>query len=80
MATKTNVNITLDKEVIKQIDMDRGQMPRSSFINKILSRFFKKSYKVFDWGVEDQLAEKDIQAGNIKRFSNKNEAMRWLKN
>ncbi len=80
MATKTNLNITLDKEVIKQIDMDRGQMPRSSFINTILAKFFKKSHEVFDWGVENQLVQKDIETGNVKKFSSKDEAMKWLKN
>lgn len=80
MATKANVNITLDKEVIKMIDMDRGQLPRSSFINTILAKFFHKNHKVFDWGTEHELAQKDINAGKVKKFANKNEAMKWLKN
>ena len=48
MTTKTNVNITLDKNIIHLIDMDRGQVPRSSFINSILSKFFKKNQAIFD--------------------------------
>ena len=79
MATKTNVNVTLDKDVIHMIDMDRGQQPRSSFINSVLAKFFKKNLGVFDWGKEDQLAAQDIKSGNIKKFSDKNKAMKWLK-
>ncbi|MBI3601600.1 MAG: hypothetical protein HY209_01715 [Candidatus Omnitrophica bacterium] len=80
MLSKTNLNITLDKDLIRIIDTDRGQTPRSSFINSILSRFFKKSHEIFDWGEENRLAEQDIKAGRVKKFSNKNEAMKWLKN
>jgi len=79
MSNKTNVNITLDKELIRLVDMDRGQVPRSSFINKVLSKFFKKSHEIFDWGQEHHLAEEDIKAGRTKKFSNKNEALKWLK-
>ncbi len=79
MANKTNLNITLDKEVIKQIDMDRGQAPRSSFINAILLKFLKKNHDIFDWGKENQLAQDDIKAGKVKKFSSKSEAMKWLK-
>ncbi len=80
MATKTNLNVTLDKNVVRMIDMDRGQRPRSSFINSILSKFFKKNLEVFDWGKESQLAEEDIKLGNVKKFSDKDKAMKWLKN
>ena len=80
MASKTNLNITLDKELIRLIDTDRGQTPRSSFINAILSKFFKKSHQVFDWGQENHHAQEDIKAGRVKKFSNKDEAMKWLKN
>ena len=80
MTTKTNVNVTLDKDVVRMIDMDRGQQPRSSFINSVLSRFFKKSLDAFDWGRESRLAEQDIKSGNVKKFSDKDKAMKWLKN
>ena len=80
MATKTNVNVTLDKDIVRMVDMDRGQQPRSSFINSVLSRFFKKNLGVFDWGRENRLAEQDIRPGNVKKFSDKNKAMKWLKN
>ena len=79
MATKTNVNITLDQEIIRLIDMDRGQTPRSSFINLILGKFFKKSHEVFDWGKENQLAEGDIKAKRVKKFATSKEAVKWLK-
>ena len=79
MAAKTNVNVTLDKDVIRMIDMDRGQQPRSSFINSVLAKFFKKNLDVFDWGKENQLAEQDIKSGNVKKFSGKDKAMKWLK-
>ncbi len=80
MTNKSNVNITLDKEIIRLIDMDRGQKPRSSFINSVLLKFFKKNHEIFDWGEENRLAEEDIKAGRVKKFANKNEAMKWLKN
>ena len=79
MSNKTNLNITLDKDLIRLIDMDRGQAPRSSFINGVLSKFFKKSHEVFDWGEEHRLAEEDIQSGNIKKFSTKEDSLKWLK-
>ena len=80
MATKTNINITLDKELIRLIDMDRGQKPRSSFINMVLSMFLKKKLEAFDWQKENELAQEDIKSGKIKKFSSKNEAIKWLKN
>ncbi len=80
MANKTNLNITLDKNIIKLIDTDRGQTPRSSFINSILSKFFKKSHEAFNWNEENQIAEEEIKTGKTKKFSSKTEAMKWLKN
>ncbi len=79
MTTKTNLNITLDKELIQLIDSDRGQAPRSSFINAILIKFFKKNHAIFDWGEETKLADEDIKSGKVKKFTSKNEAMKWLK-
>ena len=79
MSNKTNVNITLDRDLIKVIDADRGQTPRSSFINLVLLKFFKKSHAIFDWGQEDRLAQEDIKAGRTKKFRSKQEAMKWLK-
>ena len=80
MSNKSNVNITLDKDVIRLVDMDRGQQPRSSFINSILSKFLKKNKVIFDWGEESRLAEEDIKTGRVKKFSSKHEAVKWLKN
>jgi hypothetical protein len=79
MGYKTNLNITVDKELVRLIDMDRGQAPRSSFINNILLKFFKKSHEVFDWGEEHRLAEEDIKSGNVRKFTNKENSLKWLK-
>ena len=80
MANKTNVNITLDKDLVRLIDMDRGQKPRSSFINAVLSKFFKKDRAIFDWGKENHAAEEDIKTGRVKKFADQHEAVKWLKN
>lgn len=79
MSAKTNLNITLDKDIIRMIDIDRGQEPRSTFINRILAMALKESQDIFDWGKENALAERDIQSGRVKKFSNKDKAVEWLK-
>jgi hypothetical protein len=79
MSAKTNLNITLDKTLIRMIDIDRGQEPRSTFINRVLAVVLKKSQETFDWGKENTLAEEDIKAGRVKKFSNKDKAVEWLK-
>jgi hypothetical protein len=38
-----------------------------------------KNYQIFDWRKEDHLAEEDIKAGRVKKFTNKTEALKWLK-
>ena len=79
MSKKAHVNITLDESVLRWIDMDRGQEPRSSFINHVLARLFKKHQQLFDWAKEDQLAEEDIKGGRVKKFADKKKAIQWLK-
>lgn len=39
--TKKKADITLDIEVINKIDNDRGDIPRSTYINNILKRTLK---------------------------------------
>ncbi len=79
MPYKIHVNVTLDPGILQWIDMDRGQEPRSTFINKILKKISTKHQKLFDWAKEDQAAEEDIKAGRTRKFKNKDEAMKWLK-
>jgi hypothetical protein len=35
---KKKVNITLDEEILKKLDKERGLIPLSTYINKILRR------------------------------------------
>ncbi|MBF0478316.1 MAG: hypothetical protein HQL26_02435 [Candidatus Omnitrophica bacterium] len=79
MGNKSNLNITLDKKIIYSVDLCRGQLPRSTFINKILDEALKKEQDAFDWGTENGLAEADIKMGKVKKFTHKSEAMKWLK-
>jgi len=43
--TKKKVDITLDIEIIDKIDKDRGDVPRSTYINSILKRILKTKLK-----------------------------------
>ena len=79
MTSKAHVNITVDSQVLRWIDTLRGQHPRSTFINKILSTFCAKSKAVFDWETESDLAEADIRDGRVHTFQTRQEAIRWLK-
>jgi len=79
MAIKTHVNVTLDEGLVRWIDMDRGQMPRSTFINLILGQLAQKKMKAFDWADESAEAEKDVTAGRVKRCKSAGEALAWLK-
>jgi hypothetical protein len=78
MHTKAHINVTLDAKVLRWIDTLRGQAPRSTFINNVLSRFCAKSQAVFDWDVESQAAEADLQHGRVRTFRTPDEAIRWL--
>ena len=79
METKAHVNLTLDPDLLKWIDMDRGQMPRSTFINQILSRIFTRRLKNFNWSEETAMADNDIAKGRVKKFKTASEAIKWLK-
>ena len=76
---KSHINITLDSSILSWIDTLRGQNPRSTFINKILARFYSQTQSVFDWGEEGAKADTDIKKGNIHKFTGPDSAIKWLK-
>lgn len=39
----------------------------------------EKSKKIFDWNLEEKLADEDLKAGRIKVFKNSRKAMQWLR-
>ena len=39
---KARFSITLDKELVKKIDKERNDVPRSTYINKLLKKLIKK--------------------------------------
>lgn len=45
-----------------------------------LKVYSKISNFIFDWIKENTLSQKDIKAGRVKKFANKNEAIKWLYN
>ena len=79
METKAHVNLTLDPGLLKWIDMDRGQTPRSTFINQVLSRVFTRRLKDFNWSQETARADNDMAKGRVKKFKTTSEAIKWLK-
>jgi hypothetical protein len=79
MQTKAHVNITLDSTILDWIDRLRGQSPRSSFINSILSRFCQKEQAIFDWESESRKADEDIKKGRVHKFRDTKKAVKWLK-
>lgn len=79
MTLKAHVNITLDEPLLHWVDTLRGQEPRSTFINQVLLRASQKSKSIFDWDLEERLAEEDIKAGRIKKFKRAKDAIKWLK-
>lgn len=79
MSYKAHINLTVDPSIISWIDTLRGQEPRSTFINRILSIICSKSQKVFNWEEEGLKAEKDIKKGRVHKFSTAEEAIKWLK-
>ncbi len=79
MINKLHVNLTMDRTILEWVDALRGQMPRSAFINKLLSKLSKQSKDVFDWDLEEKLADEDIKNGKVKSFSNTKDAIKWLR-
>ena len=76
---KTHINLTLDQSIIHWIDMDRGQLPRSTFINRVLDKVSKKNLALFDWKKEEAQADEDIKKGRVRKFTSKDQALKWLK-
>ena len=79
MAEKFHINITIDQAILHWVDMLRGQTPRSTFINRLLASLSKKSKDVFDWDLEERLADEDIKEGRVHAFTNAKEAVKWLR-
>lgn len=79
MSQKTHINITLDSTVIQWIDILRGQQPRSTFINRMLSKHCDKAQDMFNWAEESKLAEEDVKQGRVKKFTDHKKAVKWLK-
>ena len=79
MTTKTHINLTLDPQLLRWIDMDRGQSPRSTFVNKVLHHVFARGLKNFNWPEETAKADNDIARRRVKKFKTTSEAVKWLK-
>lgn len=79
MTYKAHINLTVDPAIVSWIDTLRGQEPRSTFINRILSIICSKSQKAFDWEKEELKADKDIKKGRVHKFGTAEEAIKWLK-
>ena len=79
MSKKTHINLTVDSSILNWIDTLRGQEPRSTFINHILSIICGKAKKAFNWEEEEKKAEQDIKKGRVHKFSTAEDAIKWLK-
>lgn len=79
MTHKAHINLTVDPAVVTWIDTLRGQEPRSTFINRILSVICTRFQKTFDWEKEELKAEEDIRKGRLHKFDSVSEAIKWLK-
>ncbi len=79
MQSKAHVNVTIDQNILQWIDSLRGQLPRSTFINKILLKISFGAKNVFDWDLEEKRADEDIRKGKIRRFAKAKDAVKWLK-
>ncbi len=79
MDRKSHINITLDNRLVSWVDTLRGQSPRSTFINHVLSRFYVQTQHLFDWEEEAKVSEQDLRKGQVHKFSNPQKAIQWLK-
>lgn len=79
MKAKSHINVTIDQQILQWIDTLRGQMPRSTFINKVLSKLSRRSKDIFDWDLEERLADEDIKKGRIHTVTNAKDAIKWLR-
>ena len=76
---KEHLNLTLDVSVVNWIDMFRGQVPRSTFINRVLSKIYAETRQVFNWEEEEAKADEDIKMGRVHKFSSAEDAIKWLR-
>ena len=79
MHSKAHINITVDSTLLRWIDQLRGQYPRSTFINQVLSKFCQKETAIFDWAAESKKADEDIEKGRVHKFADSKKASQWLK-
>lgn len=79
MPHKAHINLTVDPVIVNWIDTLRGQEPRSTFINRILSLICSKSQKAFNWEEEELKSDKDIKKGRLHKFTSAENAIKWLK-
>ena len=76
---KSHINVTIDESIVRWLDTLRGQMPRSAFINRLLLSLSRKSKSVFDWDLEENLADEDIKHQRVRTFASAKEAIKWLR-
>ena len=76
---KSHINVTIDESILQWLDTLRGQIPRSAFINRLLSGLSRKSKSVFDWDLEESLTDEDIKHKRVRTFASAKEAIKWLR-
>lgn len=76
---KTHINLTLSPFVLDWIDTLRGQEPRSTFIDRILSMICADTQKAFNWEEEEIRTEEDIKKGRVHKFKTAKDAIKWLR-
>ena len=76
---KEQINLTLDPSVVNWIDTFRGQAPRSTFINNVLSKVRVETQQIFSWEKEEAESDEDIKTGRVHKFSSVEDAIKWLK-
>lgn len=79
MGIKAHLNLTVDQNILQWIDSLRGQIPRSTFINKILLKISFGAKDIFDWDLEENLADEDIKRGRVRKFAKAKDAIKWLR-
>ena len=79
MRSKKHLNLTIDQNVVIWIDSLRGQVPRSTFINKILLKVSYGAKELFDWDLEEAKADEDIKKGRVQKFKSAKDAVKWLR-
>jgi metal-responsive CopG/Arc/MetJ family transcriptional regulator len=46
ITTKARLSVTIDENLMKEIDKRRGRLPTSIYINDLLAEFFKKKQMI----------------------------------